>query len=381
MIDLRSKLPGGETTIFTVMSALAKKYDAINLGQGYPNYDCPEGLRERVAHYLNDEKNQYCPMAGLLELRQVLSDKIEKLYALKISPENEITIVAGATQALFTAIMAFVHKGDEVIVIEPAYDSYIPSIRLVGGIPVPYALSSPEFKVDWEELGQLVTDKTKMMIINTPQNPIGKTLKVKDLKALEALTSGTDIIVLSDEVYEHLVYDDQAHQSVLRYPELYKRSMAVYSFGKTFHSTGWKIGYCVAPEYLMEEFRKVHQWNVFCVNSFEQYALADYLTDPAHYNYLPEFYQKKRDLLGETMSESRFTALESEGTFFQLFDYSNISDLPDTEFVKQLTIDHKVTAIPVSVFYTDKRQEGVIRLCFAKTDDILIEAGQSLSSI
>jgi len=379
MRQVRSKLPDGETTIFTIMSGLAKEHNAINLGQGFPNYDCPAGLRERVAYYLNDGKNQYCPMAGLPALREVLADKIDTLYGLSVSAEDEITIVAGATQALFTAIIAFIHTGDEVIVIEPAYDSYIPSVILAGGVPVPYALSAPDYSINWDELGKLVTDQTKMIIINTPQNPIGKTLKADDLTALQKLTTDTDIIVMSDEVYEHLIYDGQLHQSVLRYPELYQRSIAVYSFGKTFHSTGWKIGYCVAPPFLMDEFRKVHQWNVFCVNSFEQYALADYLQNSANYDYLPEFYQQKRDLLADAMLDSRFVPLASEGTFFQLFDYSKISQIPDTEFVKEMTVGHKVAAIPVSVFYSDKRQEGVIRLCFAKTEDMLRQAGERLS--
>lgn len=381
MLDLQSKLPGGETTIFTIMSSLATKHGAINLGQGFPNFDTPQELRDKVAYYLQNAKNQYCPMAGLPALRQVLAKKVQSLYGLAVSAESEVTILAGATQGLFTAITAFVHEGDEVIIIEPAYDSYKPSIELMKAKAIPYCLSAPDFKVDWDELGKLVTDKTRMIIINTPHNPIGKTLKKEDLEALEKLTEGTNILVLSDEVYEHLIYDGQEHQSVLRFPSLFKRSIAVYSFGKTFHSTGWKIGYCVAPDYLMDEFRKVHQWNVFCVNSFEQYALADYLEDQANYNYLPNFYQQKRDLLSEAMSGSRFKALKSEGTFFQLFEYDQISNEDDVEFVKRMTIDHGVAAIPVSVFYSDRRQGGVIRLCFAKTDELLIEAGDRLKKI
>ena len=381
MLDLQSKLPGGETTIFTIMSALATQHDAINLGQGFPNFDTPQELKDKVAYYLQNAKNQYCPMAGLPALRQVLSEKVASLYDLTVSPDTEVTILAGATQGLFTAIAAFVHEGDEVIIIEPAYDSYKPSIELMKAIAVPYSLSAPDFKVNWEELGELITDKTRMIIINTPHNPIGKTLKKEDMVELDRLTEGTNIMVLSDEVYEHLIYDGQEHQSVLRFPNLFKRSMAVYSFGKTFHSTGWKIGYCVAPDYIMDEFRKVHQWNVFCVNSFEQYALADYLQDSSSYSYLPDFYQNKRDLLAEAMEGSRFKALDSEGTFFQLFEYDQISDEADTAFVKRMTIEHGVAAIPVSVFYSDRRQVGVIRLCFAKTDDIIYEAGKLLKQI
>ena len=376
-----SKLPEVGTTIFTVMSALASEHNAINLSQGFPNFDTPQALKDKVAYYLQNGKNQYCPMAGLIGLREVLADKMQSLYGLRPSPDSEITITAGATQAIFTAITTFIDKGDEVILIEPAYDSYRPSIELVKGVPVPYELSAPDFKIDWEELGALVTVRTKMIIINTPQNPIGKTLKQEDLESLQKLTEGTDIIVLSDEVYEHLIYDDQLHQSVARYPDLYNRSLLVYSFGKTFHSTGWKIGYCVGPEYLMSEFRKVHQFNVFCVNSFEQYALADYLKNPEPYLELPAFYQAKRDFLQSSLEGSKLKPLPSEGTYFQLYDYSEISDEPDTDFAKRMTTEYGVAAIPVSVFYSSGKQNGVIRLCFAKTEDMLAQAGKLLKAI
>lgn len=376
-----SKLPEVGTTIFTVMSALASEHNAINLSQGFPNFDTPQALKDKVAYYLQNGKNQYCPMAGLIDLREVLADKMQSLYGLRPSPDSEITITAGATQAIFTAITTFIDKGDEVILIEPAYDSYRPSIELVKGVPVPYELSAPDFKIDWEELGALVTVRTKMIIINTPQNPIGKTLKQEDLESLQKLTEGTDIIVLSDEVYEHLIYDDQLHQSVARYPDLYNRSLLVYSFGKTFHSTGWKIGYCVGPEYLMSEFRKVHQFNVFCVNSFEQYALADYLKNPEPYLELPAFYQAKRDFLQSSLEGSKLKPLPSEGTYFQLYDYSEISDEPDTDFAKRMTTEYGVAAIPVSVFYSSGKQNGVIRLCFAKTEDMLAQAGKLLKAI
>jgi methionine aminotransferase len=376
-----SKLPGGETTIFTIMSALATKHNAINLGQGFPNFDTPDKLKDLVSHYLNDSKNQYCPMAGLYDLRQTLADKLSASYHCKLNPETEITILAGATQGLFTTINAFVHPGDEVIIIEPAYDCYKPTIDLVGATAISYDLEGPAFKINWDELARLISSKTRMIIINTPHNPIGKTLKKTDLLALQELTKNTDILVLSDEVYQHLIYDGQEHQSVLRYEDLFKRSLAVFSFGKTFHSTGWKLGYCVGPDYLMDEFRKVHQWNVFCVNSFLQYALADYLKDPSTYEYLPSFYQRKRDLLIDSLSGSRFTPLQSEGTFFQLYGYDQISDEADTVFAKRMTIEHGVAAIPVSPFYSGKKQTGTIRLCFAKTDDLLEEAGRRLSKM
>lgn len=381
MVNLKSKLPGGEITIFTVMSALATKHNAINLGQGFPNFDCDEELKGRISYHLHHAKNQYCPMEGLPPLRDTLAKKIDSLYDLKVDPMTEITVIAGATQGIYTAITAFIHEGDEVIIIEPAYDCYRPTIDLVKGVTVPYRLEGPEYKVDWDELSSLVTDKTRMIIINTPQNPIGKTLKEHDLKALEAIVKDKNIIVLSDEVYEHLIYDDQLHHSVLRYPDLYKQSMAVYSFGKTFHSTGWKIGYCVAPEPLMEEFRKVHQWNVFCVNSFVQYGLNDYLQDPEPYMSLPAFYQQKRDFLNQALEGSKFQPLHSEGTFFQLFDYSDISDEHDVDFAKRMTIEYGVAAIPVSVFYSTKKKGNHIRLCFGKTEDVLEKAAQLLKKI
>jgi len=344
-MKIKSKLPNVGTTIFTIMSGLANEHNAINLSQGFPNFDCSETLKQLVNKHLQAGKNQYVPMTGVPLLRQRLANKIETLYGQSINPDTEITITAGATQAIFTTISTFISPGDEVIIIEPAYDCYRPAIEVVGGIVVPYELVAPDYKINWETLQNLVTDRTKMIIINTPQNPIGKILQAEDLKALQTLTSGTDILVLSDEVYEHLTYDGQLHQSVLRYPELFKRSLAVYSFGKTFHNTGWRVGYCVAPDYLMAEFRKVHQFNVFSVNSFVQYGLADFLEDPSHYLSLPDFFQQKRDFFSQTMQGSLLQPLPSEGTYFQLFDYSAISSEPDTEFAKRLTIDHGV-AVP-----------------------------------
>jgi methionine aminotransferase len=380
-MQIQSKLPEVGTTIFTVMSALANEYGAINLSQGFPNFDCPEPLKAMVEKYLQGGKNQYVPMAGVPELRERLAEKIQRGYDRRINSQTEITITAGATQALFTAIATFIRPDDEVILIEPAYDSYRPSIEVMGAKAIPYELVAPDYQIDWDALGALVNNRTRMIIINTPQNPIGRTLKADDLRALETLTKGTDILVLSDEVYEHLIYDGAEHQSILRYPELFERSLAVYSFGKTFHSTGWKVGYCVAPEHLMAEFRKVHQFNVFSVNSFVQYGIAEYLSDPSTYATLSEFYQKKRDFFQAAMKGSRLQPLPSEGTYFQLYDYSAVSDKADTEFVKRLTIEHGVAAIPVSAFYSSGRQDGMIRFCFAKTEDVLERAAERLRKV
>ena len=380
-MQFTSKLPHVGTTIFTVMSALANEHGAINLSQGFPNFPSSDRLSDLVCQYMKKGYNQYAPMAGVPVLREQLADKVQRLYGATINPDTEITITAGATQALFTAIAAFVSSGDEVILIEPAYDSYRPSIEVNGGVPVPYKLSAPDYRVDWAALGRLVTAHTRMIIINTPHNPTGTVLKAEDLKALENLTAGTDILVLSDEVYEHLIYDGQQHQSVLRFPGLWERSLATYSFGKTFHNTGWKIGYCLAPAHLMEEFRKVHQFNVFSVNTPMQYALADYLADPETYLSLDDFFQQKRDFFLDAMKGSRLQPLRCEGTYFYLFDYSAISDEPDTKFAKRMTTEWGVAAIPVSVFYSNGSSDKVIRLCFAKTEETLERAGALLRKI
>lgn len=380
-MEFQSKLPNVGTTIFTIMSALANKHGAINLSQGFPNFDCPQGLKDRVNYHMQNGKNQYVPMAGVPILREKLAAKMHRMYGCSVDPNSEITITAGGTQAIFTAISAFIKPTDEVILIEPAYDCYKPSIELVGGIPVPYELTGPDYKIDWDKMKSMITNKTRMIMINTPHNPIGKTLSKEDILELQSITSNTNIIVLSDEVYEHLIYDGKEHQSVLRFPELAKRSLVIYSFGKTFHNTGWKLGYCVGPEKLMIEFRKVHQFNVFSVNSFAQYGIADYLENPDSYLSLPGFYQQKRDFFQQAMEGSRLIPLKSEGTYFQLFDYSKISDEKDTDFAKRLTIEHGVAAIPVSVFYSSGRDEKKIRLCFAKTEDLLAKAGEKLKAI
>ncbi len=376
-----SKLPGVGTTIFTVMSALAQEHGAINLAQGFPDFPSSQRLNELVAHYMRQGYNQYAPMAGVPILRQRIAEKIDGLYGVKIDPDQEITITCGATEGIFTAIGALVSPGDEVIIFEPAYDSYRPSIELFGGVTKSFELSAPDYTIDWDRLMRLISMKTRMIIINTPQNPIGKILKPADMQALEKLVSSNDIIILSDEVYEHMVYDGHEHQSILRYPALRERALAVYSFGKTFHNTGWRIGYCVAPPAITAEFRKVHQFNVFSINTPMQYALADFLEDPHEYLGLGTFFTHKRDFFLDALEGSLFRPLLSEGSYFQLCDYSQISTEPDVDFCRRLTMEYGVAAIPVSVFYHSKRDEKIIRFCFAKKEETLERAAKLLREI
>lgn len=379
-MNISSKLPRVGTTIFTVMSQLAKEHNAVNLSQGFPNFDCDEKLKDLVTFYMAQGKNQYAPMPGLPELQKAISKKVNSSYNIRIPPEH-VTITAGATQALYNAITATIKSGDEVILIEPAYDSYRPVIQLCGGIPRTYELSAPDYRVDWKSFSRLVTGRTKMIIINNPHNPLGKIFQKEDLEALYRIVNGTDILVLSDEVYEHIVFDNQEHWSVLRFPKLRKRSMVVFSFGKTFHNTGWKIGYSIAPPFLTKEIRKIHQFNVFSVNTPVQYALAEYLQNKENYAGLGQFYQEKRDFFQDAMKDSRLIPLKSEGSYFQLYDYSAISNEPDTEFARRLTTEYGVAAIPISVFYTHKKDEKVIRLCFAKTQPVLAEAAKLLTKV
>ena len=380
-MQINSKLPQVGATIFSVMSALANEHGAINLSQGFPNFDCAEELKSLVAQYMSEGHNQYAPMTGLPALRYQISQKFNRLYGIHIDSDKEITMTAGATQALFTAITTFVKAGDEVILIEPAYDSYRPAIEVNGGHPVSYELNAPDYQIDWQRLRRLVTAKTRMIIINTPQNPIGKVWKEHDFKELEKLVQGTDMLVLSDEVYEHLVFDGLKHHTVLSFPNLRERSIATYSFGKTFHVTGWKMGYCVAAPNLMKEFRKVHQYQIFSVNTPIQHALAAFLEKPEEYLGLASFFQNKRDLLLNLLKDSRLMPIHSEGTYFQLVDYSRISSEPDTEFAKRMTVEYGVASIPVSVFYSSKKDDKVIRLCFAKTEGLLEQAGHLLQKI
>jgi methionine transaminase len=381
-MKIESKLPNVGTNIFTVMSALAEQHKALNLSQGFPNFDTPEPLKDLVNRYMQAGKNQYAPMAGLPLLRQRLADKMQKAYGCNIDPTDEITVTVGGSQAIFTAIMTFIKAGDEVILIEPCYDSYAPSIEVCGGKVISYRLEAPDFSIDWSVFSKLITPKTRMIVINTPHNPTGKTLKTNDLQSLSRITEGSDILIMSDEVYEHLIFDGQRHESILRYPNLSQRSMAAFSFGKTFHATGWKMGYLVAPAHLMREFRKVHQFNVFAVNTPMQYAIADYMEDENTYLSLPDFYQAKRDLFFNEMKNSRFVPLSSEGTYFQLFDYQHISDETDVDFSKRLTIEHGVATIPISVFYGNGVSNAkIVRMCFAKTEDTLKQAAEKLNRI
>ena len=380
-MQIQSKLPKVGSSIFSVMSAMAREHQAINLSQGFPNFDGSDKLKKLVTKYIKNGKNQYAPMAGVPELREQIALKFNKIYGVEVDADTEITVTAGATQAIFTAISALIKADDEVILIEPAYDSYRPTIELNGGRPVTYELSGPDYKIDWNHLRKLVSFKTRMIIINTPQNPIGKTLKLADYQELEKITEGTDILILSDEVYEHLVFDGIEHHSILKFPKLRARSLATFSFGKTYHHTGWKMGYCIAPPNLMKEFQKVHQFNVFCVNTPIQYALADFLKFPEEYLNLPTFYQKKRDYFLEAVQGSSLKPIKCEGTYFQLFDYSAISQDNDMEFAKWLIKEFSVATIPVSAFYSSGKNEQVIRVCFAKTEETLEQAGQILKNI
>lgn len=380
-MQIQSKLPNVGTTIFTVMSGLANQVGAINLSQGFPNFNPSPRLQQLVTEHMAKGHNQYSPMPGLPLLRERIAEKIELTYGAKVNPDTEITVTAGGTQAIFCAIAAFVRPGDEVILLEPCYDSYRPSVETVGGVAVVHALAAPDYKVDWAAVEKLITPRTRMLCINTPQNPTGTILREGDMLAINDLLRGTDIIVMSDEVYEHLIFDHEEHCSVLRYPELYARSLAIYSFGKTYHNTGWKTGYCVAPPELTREFRKVHQFNVFSANHPMQAAFADFMADAGEYLGLPDFYQKKRDFFLKAMSATRFKPLQCKGTYFQLFDYSAISDEPDLDFCKRLTTEFGVAAIPTSSFFSNGKDEKVIRFCFAKTEDLLEKAGRLLERV
>jgi len=378
---LQSKLPHAQTSIFAVMSGLAAKEKALNLSQGFPNFKTSETLIGLVSDAMKKGLNQYAPMPGIFSLREAISEKIYHLYDVNYNPDTEITVTAGATQAIFTIIAAFIHKNDEVIIFTPAYDCYEPSVEMFGGKVHSVALKAPNYKTNWQEVKSLVNSKTKMIIINTPHNPTGSILQVEDLLELQNIVAGTDIIVLSDEVYEHIIFDGEAHQSVALYPDLVQRSFIVKSFGKTFHHTGWKMGYVAAPDYLMTEFRKAHQFNVFCVNHPIQVGLAAFLKTPDNYLGLPNFYQQKRDYFLDLIKDSRFKFSPAKGTYFQLLSYKNISDAYDYDFAVQLTKEHKIASIPISVFYKDKYDAKMLRFCFAKTNETLEQAAKILCEI
>jgi len=364
------------------MSKMAQDHGAINLSQGYPDFDGPASLREAVTRHLFEGHNQYAPLAGVPELRDQIAAKVAALYGCPADPAREVVVTPGATEAIYCALTATIHPGDEVIVFDPAYDTYEPGIRLNGGIARRVPLLAPEFRIDWQRVRDTITARTRMIMLNSPHNPTGTVLGLDDIQALREITSTNDILLLSDEVYEHIVFDGRKHLSLLRYPDLAQRSFCIFSFGKTYHVTGWRIGYCVAPPGLTEAFLGIHQFISFSTNTPLQYALADFLRDhPAHHLELAGFYQRKRDLFRELLTPTRFRLLPSRGTFFQLADYSAISELPDREFSAWLTREHGVAVIPISVFYEHPPDQRIVRFCFAKNDSTLREAADRLANL
>jgi len=378
---MKSKLPKEETSIFTVMSQLANECGAINLSQGFPNFKINEQLKDFVKEGLDKEEVQYAPMTGRQDLRDAISEKIKEQHTINVNSNTEITITAGATQAIYTIFSAMLHSGDEVILFDPAYDCYDPSIRLQGAVPIHLELQHPSYSINWNEVKKSITSKTRMIVINNPHNPAGSVLDATDIIELEKIIeSNPTIYVLSDEVYEHIQYEGE-HQSVLKSKTLRERSFVTYSFGKTFHVTGWKLGYCVAPKLLTEEFRKVHQFNVFCVNNTMQYAVAKFMTETDSWRDVMPFYKQKRDLFLNLMATSRLKPLACDGTYFALFDYSKISDENDVDFAKRITKEIGVAIIPTSVFYKNKTDNKVVRICFAKTEETLRSAAELLCKI
>ncbi|MBA5640190.1 pyridoxal phosphate-dependent aminotransferase [Duganella sp. LX20W] len=380
---LTSRLPKVGTTVFTRMSQLAAESGAVNLGQGFPDFACEPALVDLVTEAMRGGHNQYPMMTGVPALRAAIVAKIAAIYGHQYDANTEITVTAGATEALTTAILCCVHPCDEVIVIEPAYDSYLPAIALAGGVPVlvQMTVDADGYRVPWDQVAAAVTPRTRLIIVNTPHNPTGSVLRAADLQALADIVRGTNMLILSDEVYEHMVYDGQRHESMCRYPELAARSFVVSSFGKTYHVTGWKVGYVAAPAALSAEFRKVHQYNVFSVNTPMQHGLAGYMADPAPYQQLPAFYQRKRDLFRDGLRGSRFELLPADGTYFQCVRYERISSLPEALFAEWLTSEVKVAAIPVSAFYQRSQESGIVRFCFAKKEETLALALQRLTSL
>ena len=380
-MQISSKLPNVGTTIFTTMGALAKEHNAINLSQGFPDFGCDPKLLELAQKHMAAGFNQYAPMIGVIQLRECIVKIISACYSQNYNPDTEITVTAGATQAIYTAIAAFIHAGDEVIVFEPAYDCYIPAIELHGGKVVTSQLDPNSFSINWSDVKSKINPKTKMIMINSPHNPSGAIISATDLLELEKIVTGKNILVLSDEVYEHMAFDGQLHQSVARNKTLAAQSIIVSSFGKTVHTTGWKIGYVAAPKELMAEFRKVHQFLVFAVNHPFQLALADFLSDQKNYSELKHFYQTKRDLFLKLTASSRFVPLKTSGTYFQLMSYKTISSDADTEFAIRLTKEKKLATIPLSVFYTNKYDDKLLRFCFAKKDETLEQAAEIINKL
>jgi methionine aminotransferase len=380
-MNIESKLPEVGTTIFTVMSQLATQYKAVNLSQGFPDYECSKELVGLVEHYMKAGFNQYAPMAGLMSLRERIVEKQEKLHQTIYNPETEITITAGGTQALFASIACIIRPDDEVIIFEPSYDSYAPAVKLFGGIVRPIELNAPDYSINWDEVKKMINSKTRMIIINNPNNPTGRVLEEDDIKSLIELTRNSNIIILSDEVYEHLIYDGKKHLSLSKYPELKERSFIIASFGKLLHATGWKVGYCLAPENLMKEFRKAHQFEVFSVNSFIQHAIADFLQNEANYLEISNLFQEKKDFFHNLMSQTRFDLLTCHGSYFQSVQYKRISDEKDTELAMRLIKEFGVACIPVSAFYSKGTDQHVLRFCFAKKKETLEKAVNCLIKV
>ncbi len=380
-MNISSKLPNTPNSIFSIMSAMAADYNAINLSQGFPNFKSDPTLIELVVKAMKDGYNQYAPMAGDLQLREVICNKMRHLYNANYNPGTDIVITAGATQAIFTAISATISKGDEVIVFTPAYDCYGPTIQLFGGNVIELQLAAPHYTPDWDEVKNKLNEKTKMIIINSPHNPSGMLFKESDMLQLQQISEENDLIVISDEVYEHIIFDGEQHQSAAKFEQLAKRSFITASFGKTFHNTGWKMGYCLGPQKLMDEFKKVHQYNVFCVNHPIQKALATYMQDENTYLKLGSFYQQKRDYFLNAINDSRFKILPSKGTYFQLLDFSEISQESDMAFAEMLTKHHKLATIPISVFNKGLLDNYQIRVCFAKTEETLDAAAKIINAL
>jgi len=374
LTEIKSKLPDTGETIFTKMSSLAAKHKAINLGQGSPDFEMNQGLIDLVTKAMKDGHNQYAHKNGLLKLREAIAEKVNFLYQATLDPTIEITITPGGTYAIYTALTSVLRPGDEVIVFEPAYDSYIPNIELNGAIPILIPLSFPEYKIDWNIVKEKISPATRMIIVNSPHNPTGKILDLNDILQLKNIVANTNILILSDEVYEPIIFDGQQHESMLKYPDLLQRSFVTFSFGKVYHCTGWKIGYCIAPDLLMKEFLKVHQYNCFSCNTPIQYALSTFLLRKSEYLSLGNLFQAKRDLFNNLMCETKFKSLPSQGSYFQLYSYEDISGEKELDFAKKLTIDCGVTAIPLSAFYQSGQENKILRFCFAKKESTLAEA-------
>ena len=378
---IQSKLPNVGTTIFTVINGLAAQHNAINLGQGYPDFSMNEELVSLVNNAMRQGHNQYVHMNGLLALRERIAEKIKGLYNAAINPTDEITITPGGTYAIYTALTTLLQKGDEVILFEPAYDSYVPNIEINGAVAVPISLTFPEYKINWQTVKEKITAKTKAIIINSPHNPSGNVLEENDIEELRKIVKDTGIFIISDEVYEHLIFDNKKHLSMLAYPDLYERSFVCFSFGKVYHCTGWKMGYCIAPQALMKEFRKVHQFNCFTCNSPMQYALAEFLQNKSAYLQLGSFLQKKRDFFKSGMQQTKFKALPSYGSYFQLYSYESISNENENDFAVRLIKEYGVASIPVSAFYKTPQENKVVRFCFAKKEETLEQAIKKLCKV